>query len=285
VETAERGAPVSRRRLFGLLGGAAAVGTGLAVAGSALTAESADATTGNMQFGASNNAGTDQTQLTASALSWTITVDNTGSDGRAVDMNTADGVPQTRLNPTFGGTHVGPPSVLAFPGDIYVDTTGALFTCLVAGTPGKWVHQSPLVTLPAPHRVFDSRVGQPNAGTGNVQGTLTFTSPPPSAAARAINVLQDSTTAAILMPPSASTVLLNLTATGTVGTGALAVYAKGASQPSTSNINWSGAGQNIANSVTSAVGFTLGIQEVDVAIVAGAGASTNFIIDLIGYYP
>jgi len=47
---------VSRRRLFGLLGSAAAVGTGLAVAGSTLTADPASAIDGsNLVVGATNN--------------------------------------------------------------------------------------------------------------------------------------------------------------------------------------------------------------------------------------
>jgi hypothetical protein len=37
--------------------------------------------------------------------------------------------------------------------------------------------------------------------------------------------------------------------------------------------------------VSQNLGFTLGIQEVDLAIVASVGASTNFVVDLIGYYP
>jgi hypothetical protein len=55
----------------------------------------------------------------------------------------------------------------------------------------------------------------------------------------------------------------------------------GASQPSASSINSSAGGQVLANSVTSACNAS---QHVDVAIVAGGHASTNFILDVIGYY-
>jgi hypothetical protein len=37
--------------------------------------------------------------------------------------------------------------------------------------------------------------------------------------------------------------------------------------------------------VTSAIGVSFIFQTVTVAIVASAGASTDFLIDLIGYYP
>lgn len=86
----------------------------------------------------------------------------------------------------------------------------------------------------------------------------------------------------MVVPSQATALLLNLTVTGTVGTGALVVYATGAAQPNSSSINWTGNGLNIANGATSACNST---QHVDVAIVAGAGAATNFIIDVIGYYP
>jgi hypothetical protein len=67
----------------------------------------------------------------------------------------------------------------------------------------------------------------------------------------------------------------------TVGAGALVVYAHGASQPSSSSINWSSSGLSIANAVTSKCDAS---QQIDVAIVATAGASTNFIVDVVGHY-
>ena len=79
VETAERGAPVSRRRLFGLLGGAAAAGAGLAVAGSALGADPAGATVVTagaadgdaLQIGGANTGTTVTTSLTGAAAATT----------------------------------------------------------------------------------------------------------------------------------------------------------------------------------------------------------------------
>src|SRR5947208_1746823 len=58
-------APVSRRHLLKHVGGAAAAGVGLAVAGSVLRAGPAAAST-NMQAGGSNDAGTAFTTLTSS---------------------------------------------------------------------------------------------------------------------------------------------------------------------------------------------------------------------------
>jgi len=62
------------------LGAAAAVGIG-ALADSVLSPTPAWATTGNMQYGASNNAGTTETDLTSTATTETFNVTNTGTGG------------------------------------------------------------------------------------------------------------------------------------------------------------------------------------------------------------
>jgi hypothetical protein len=170
-------------------------------------------------------------------------------------------------------------------GELYQDNQRVLFYCTTAGTPGSWVNLSTgsnLVTLSAPSRVFDSRTGQPNfPGNGNTQGPLTFTNPPPSAAARTINCANDYSSGSTVVPASATALLINLTVIPISGTGALAVSAAGAAQPSSSTINWFSGAVVLANGTTSACNST---QHVDVAIVASTGASTNFIIDVIGYY-
>ncbi len=74
-EPAPAGGGTSRRMLIGGgLAGAAAV-----VTGALLGAEPAAATTGAMQFGANNNAGTSGTNLTSTAVDKTLFLENTGS--------------------------------------------------------------------------------------------------------------------------------------------------------------------------------------------------------------
>ena len=68
---------ISRRGAL-VLGAAAAVGLG-AVADSVLSATPAGATTGNMQYGVSNNANTAATDLTSTATSQTLSIENTGT--------------------------------------------------------------------------------------------------------------------------------------------------------------------------------------------------------------
>jgi hypothetical protein len=302
-ESPESTGLVSRRRLFGLLGGAAAAGAGLAVAGSALGADPAGAGTGNMQFGASNDAGADSTSLVSSDGAFTLGVFNTaggaaihaqtnsgGGHGIPIEVESASGVSALSLQTVTSS--VGPPtSGSHIAGEIYQDVHATLWYCIAGSTgpsdPGTWTNLSAgkrFFPLPAPSRVFDSRFGQPNnPSNGNTQGSLTFTNPPPSAASRTIDCRWDySTGGAIdLNIASAKALLINLTVVPVSGVGALAVYATGASQPNSSSINWSPGAVVLANGTTTACNNS---QHVDVAIVATAGASTDFIIDVVGYY-
>ena len=284
---------LSRRRLFGLLGGAAAAGAGLAV-GAALGADPAEAS-GTMMFGTSNDAGTDATILRSSSVVDTLTIVNPGS-GFAVIANTSagSGIPLDLVAPAGASvvaldgssSSSGPPTSGGHnAGEIYQDQNRALFYCTSTGTPGTWANLSAgerLVTLSTPVRVFDSRFGQPNfAGNGNTQGSLAFTVASP-ANARTINCANDYSSGTTAVPSSATALLINLTVIPVASVvGALAAFANGAAQPSTSTINWSSGVQVLANAATSACDSS---QKVKVAIVATAGASTDFLIDVIGYY-
>jgi hypothetical protein len=292
VQTAERGAPVSRRRLFGLLGGAAAAGAGLAVAGSALGADPAGATSGGnlvIDGSAGTNSGTGTTNLssttTLEAFSATSTgFDGTGFFGQCNNGSGATGVEgfsttgygvwaQGGLAPLFLVAHasVGAPTTgFHQHGEFVVDLNGTLFTCAVAGVPGTWLRQSPLVTLP-PARVYDSRVGQlpstgpkspiTNGSTVNVDVTGTQAGGGPSG-----------------VPSGASTVLGNITVVNPSAGVFLTVFAQGASPPVTSNINASAAGQVVANNFTSKLGTSHGIS------IKCGGGPTDFVIDIFGYY-
>ena len=301
---------VSRRRLFGLLGGAAAAGAGLAVAGSTLTADPAGATgvtagaaDGDaLQIGGFNSCSS-ATSLNSSTAGTALNVEAGGTSGTGilgqcnsgVNAFGVQGFSSTGLGVVAeisagaraqlflgGGSSTGAPSTGTHAmGEFFLDNTGVLFQCVVTGTPGTWVRQAPLVTLPAPHRVYDSRIGQPNQSP-NVQGSLTFTNPPPSAASRTISCSKDASSGTVVIPSGATKLLLNLTVITISGVGALAVFPTGATQPNASSINWSAGGQVLANGLTSACNTS---QRVDVAIVASTGASTDFILDAIGYYP
>jgi hypothetical protein len=314
---------VSRRRMFGVLGGAAAAGTGLALAASPAGADDAGVpnpalahiTIANGTTGAGNSAGAATTSMTSSvntvsdgafkvinsaggtAISATavggpaLLVGNTSTSNPAAvianagagrGLNVASNGTRPQIGITASGSVTGPPSGANNAGDIFVDQTGNFLTCVSGGSPGLWADLTKggnLILLSAPIRVYDSRPGQPNAG-GTPQGAISFTSAPPSANARTVNC--DTAAAGGLVPYSLSptALLMNLAIVTLSGVGALAVYQTGVAQPDTANINWSAGGQVLSNMVVSA---SASPPAVDVAIVAAAGGSTHFIIDIIGY--
>jgi hypothetical protein len=260
---------VSRRRLFGLLGGAAAAGAGFAVAGSALDASPAGASNLPMLIGAINNANSSQTSLTSFAGSATFLVSNTATTAFSRGLVTQSIAPQLQLvNPNMA-SRAGPPNN-GGRGDVYTNAFGELWFCTAGGTPGTWVRlSSPFVPI-APARVYDSRPGLnplnsspktpiPNGGTVDV----------------------DITNNSSGVPSTAQAVLGNLTVMNTQGFRGsfLTVFAQGSAQPSTSNINWA-EGQVLANSFTTKINPANGL-----ITVACTGGPTDFTVDLFGYYP
>jgi hypothetical protein len=173
---------VSRRRLFGLLGGAAAVGTGLAVAGSTLTADPA-AAAGDMVIDGSNT-GAATTDLSSSTTGTAMTVESANGNAFAATANAGGtGVKGTSTsgNGVYGvstsghgvvgqvasgyglaaeglsnsGAHgaqlwleqdtsvTGPPTSGTHQvGEFFVDLSGSLFYCVASSAAGTWVNLS-----------------------------------------------------------------------------------------------------------------------------------------------
>jgi hypothetical protein len=336
--TARDSGEVSRRRLFGLLGGAATAG-GLAVAGSTLGADRAHAADGDAlligqtnsnddpggstilvgstttqghpvlhvnhfgqsgaavlgqannspggtgvvgagsQIGVSGDGGTTGTGVVGGSTSGNG-VNGASSSGFGVvgTSTTGNSVAAIGPSPTSPGAHlflqpgggVGPPSGGAHTvGQFWVDSAGVLWQCVVTGTPGTWVRQAPFVPLATPSRVYDSRVGQPNP-SGSPQGPLAFGDP-----ARTINCSPQ-------VPAGASAILFNVTVTDTAGKfGALVVFSAASPDPSTNSVVWTSPKSTASSSAASACD---GSQDVKVKCVASPGCSTEFILDVTGYY-
>ena len=87
-------------------------------------------------------------------------------------------------------------------------------------------------------------------------------------------------TAADVVPDGATAVSFNVTATGTTGPNFLSVVPGDAAGFTTSNLNWTGAGESIANGGIVKLDAT---RQVKVFIGANTG-STHVIIDVSGYY-
>ncbi len=112
----------------------------------------------------------------------------------------------------------------------------------------------PVYTPITPIRVYDTRDGD-GPLTSGFYTTLTPNSPPPA---------------------TELAYLYNLTVTGTVSTGYLAVFSSDVGWPGNSSINWFGTGQLLANNV-----FTGFATDGSINVLCGGGGSTDFVLDLV----
>ncbi|MFN8038411.1 MAG: hypothetical protein U0Q07_04280 [Acidimicrobiales bacterium] len=119
----------------------------------------------------------------------------------------------------------------------------------------------------APKRVYDSRAGNPPLGV---------TKGPLSNGTRVINLLNGVTLPAGVKPVG---LLVNLAVVNTSASGFLSLYENGKPDPQTSSINWFTANEIVANTTYTAVDATgQAVAKVP------ANASTDFFIDVVGYY-
>lgn len=127
-------------------------------------------------------------------------------------------------------------------GEVYVDSAGTFYRCVVAGTPGTWAPMYTTVPLASPVRVVDTR-----NGTGGITGPLAV-----STTATSINLTGSSG-----IPASAIAVVgtVTMVATGEnlPGAGYMTVFPGGTAVPSTSNVN-ADTGHAIASGLTVALG-------------------------------
>lgn len=116
---------------------------------------------------------------------------------------------------------------------------------------------SGFVALASPVRVMDSRKGV-GTTTGVKLGAVT------------VDLSRQ-------IPSGATGAVLNVTVTGTTGTGHVVVYPAGNAMPRTSNVNF-------ARSQTQANEVVVGLPASRGAVVHVAGASTHVITDVVGYF-
>lgn len=162
-------------------------------------------------------------------------------------------------------------------GDIVATSNAHYWLCVQSGNPGKWrLLGSPnsagaYVPL-TPTRVYDSRLPQPDAGRVLQAGTeRTF----------GIGQSRDITTGAVtgqLLPAGTRGVAVNVTITGTTGSGFLALTPGVAGNFSASAINWSAPSQTIANGLNLTADALLQLK----AWVRGG--NTHLIVDVMGYF-
>lgn len=81
------------------------------------------------------------------------------------------------------------------------------------------------------------------------------------------------------IPAGVASYSLNITATNTQGPGFILIYPQGGAQPPVSTLNYSGAGQTVANAAIVPAGTGGGVT-----VIAGV-SGTDLIIDINGYFP
>jgi hypothetical protein len=215
--------------------------------------------------------GTFGRSTSGAGVSGEIDVDGTGVGGRF-----AGGRAQLLLVP---GTTAGAPTLQEhFMGEVYLDSLGVLFLCTARGTPGTWRNLSAPPTAPSlnfvvPARVYDSREELPSKGALSSGQSRTVS----VADGRALS--GGAVTIADLVPSGATGIAYTLTIVNTVGQGFLTVNPGTNTSVTSSAVNWSSGGLTVASG--SVVGVDANRQ---ITVIAGGGGSTDFLIDIVGYY-
>ena len=208
----------------------------------------------------------------------------TGSESAGVDARSMWGpglAATSRLGPAL---RLGASNLATYPtsgqwslGDVVVTTGGEFWLCVESGSPGQWRMLSgpqaggAFVPL-TPTRVYDSRALQPDYGRILEANT-----------SRLIDVsrardLRTGAPLAQVIPQGTRAVAVNVTVTGTIGSGFLALAPGVAANFSASAINWTQAGQTIANGLNITLDSSLQVRAF------ARGGSSHLTIDVMGYF-
>lgn len=192
-----------------------------------------------------------------------------------VGLHVSGGAGAILIEPSSGSLRSRPSVV----NTIDADDVGNLWHCVTSGDPGTWRLVSGPTAAGAfiaidPTRVYDSRLPDP------AQGALA------SGASRAVSVAfqRDAVSGKVVqmgerVPEGATAIAFNITITETAGAGFLAVAPGNAASSPSSSINWTAAGQTIAN------GLIVKIHsDRTVKVFAGGAGSAHFIIDVNGFW-
>ncbi len=198
----------------------------------------------------------------------------TGVEGRGAAFDLHAGSSGRVLLNTAGAAS--PPSGGSL-GTIARDTAGNMWVCVAVNSWRKIAGPTSAGAFHAlvPGRVYDSRVASPSTGqlaTG---------------ANRLISVAdrRDLDSGAVVqanfVPAGATAVTANVTVTGTVLAGFIAVNPGGTLAVTASTSNWGSSGQTLANGVS----LTLNASRQLSLIVGGLpGAATDIVVDVTGFY-
>jgi hypothetical protein len=127
-----------------------------------------------------------------------------------------------------------------------------------------YVEPSPTFYPVDPTRVYDSRAGDGRLVTGDE---------------RTVSVATKAGGGPVVVPPGARAVVVNVTLDQTVASGFLSVRPAGTAWDQTSTANWYLPNAILANGTTVKLG-----GDRQVTVLCGGGGSTEFLLDVVGYY-
>ena len=183
---------------------------------------------------------------------------------------------------TGASNSVGSPGVQAIQitgaGTALTASGGELWFCVESGSPGDWRKLAGPETAGAfhaiaPARGYDSRRPTPLPGAISSGSNRVVSVKDGRVAASGAVDLAD------VVPAGARAVAYNVTIAETVGTGFLSVTPGDTASSEASSINWSASGLILANA---------GIVKLDdnrsIKVFCGGGGTTQFLIDVTGYF-
>lgn len=297
-EPPEGSGSTTRREAFRL----ASAATAAAVVGTVVTARPAAAADPNDVVKNVDNPVIARTTLSGSFNTELLRLTNTGADGRGLlaisqgeDISAVRGDNSNSTGPGgvgVGGNAPGGRDILAFgsgrigmnshnfslvsnqytTGEIH-QINGTLYGMVSPTTRRSIVGPNAAGALYPinPARVYDSRRPAPDPGTVT-SGTNRVVS-----VADARDLTTGAVTTANVVPVGATAIVFNLTVTGTVGGGFLAITSGSAGSYSASIINWS-SGWTVANASTVPVNASRQVK------IWCGGGTTHVILDVMGYY-
>ena len=216
------------------------------------------------------------------------------STGRGAQFSSALGVALEASGGTIGTISTGTYSALLLGATAFAPTAasshayeagemtrgpgGVLWYCVESGTPGKWRTLSAPTGAGSFYAVTPARAYDSRLSTYPQNGVLG------SGQNRTISVanrydVNGTLVTSNFVPAGATAVFANVTVVDTVGAGYLAVNPGGTTAVAASTINWSASGQVLANGIS----LTLNASR-EITVVNGSGGSTQFIIDITGYW-
>lgn len=265
---------LSRRRLIARGAGVTAAGVGLV----ALTPGVAHADTGAMFFGQTNNADESETILQALRTGPALTVSNTSTSGigtysfsNGIGVRASGKKAPLQLDPGTG--NAAPTTGAHQVGEVYVDSFGRTYHCVVAGTPGRWVRPgfNPIV----PVRYCDTRAGQ---GTPYSTGVKLGHQQTMTVAVAGVTIPGG----AIPVPVGATAIVGNLGITQPTSGGFLTLFPANSPRPVASTLNFS-VNQTIANGYVMKAAEAGGSLAGSLKIYNSNGAS-HVILDVTGFF-